>query len=84
MRGAVEGNVIHQWQEICCRLAGAGLSAGNQIVPVKDDGNRLLLYGCGFPEAHIFDCIENIGVQVKLVESHKCLSNDVNYEGQQN
>ncbi len=71
------GKTVEYGQQICCRLAGACLCHGYEIVAFKGYWYGLLLYRGALVEAHGIECVKYIVVQVKFIKLHNEDNNNV-------
>ena len=67
---AFEQQPVQQRQRIGSRLARTGLSAGDNIAPLQDDRNGLLLHGRHLLKIHGVDAVQHLVFQIEFVKSH--------------
>ena len=67
---AFEQQPVQQRQRIGSRLARTGLSAGDNIAPVQNDRNGLLLHRSHLLKIHGVDAVQHLVFQIEFVKSH--------------
>jgi hypothetical protein len=61
---------VQQRQRIGSRLARTGLGAGDNIAPVQNDRNGLLLHRSHLLKIHGVDAVQHLVFQIEFVKSH--------------
>ena len=67
---ALQQQPVQQRQRVGRRLARAGLGAADDVAPLEDDRNGVLLHGGHLLEIHIVKSVEKFLLEVEFVESH--------------
>ena len=70
VRVPLQQQLVQQRQRIGRRLARSRLGAADDVAPLQNDGNRLLLHGRHFVKIHILKTVEDLILQVEFVKTH--------------
>ena len=68
---ALDEQPVEQRQRIGRRLARTGLGAADDVAPLEDDRDGLLLHGGHLVKVHIVQTVEDFILQIQFVESHE-------------
>ena len=67
------GDVTQSRQNKRCSFTGSRLGAGNQIMAVQNDRNRLLLDWCWFVKTHHVEAFLQVCMKIKMIETQLTL-----------